>query len=103
MKGGQQFAFSTAVDGSPELTANLSPADDNSLRQMLRTKGKLEQELLQEARHIQWLHADNDRRRTNLQKQELRAALLPLVFPCSTEEPQSMSFELKEPVEGSLP
>lgn len=103
MKGGQQFAFSAAVDGSSELTATMSPADDNSLRQMLRAKGKLEQELLQEASHIQWLHADNDRRRTNLQKQELRAALLPVVFPCSTEESRSMSFELKEPVERSLP
>ncbi|MBL7950628.1 MAG: hypothetical protein JNM62_02810 [Flavobacteriales bacterium] len=82
MKEGQQYAFHTAIDGVSELDVTLVPADDNVLRQMLRTKGKIEDDLLQEANYLRWLDTDDQRRRTNQKKMELREALLPVVFPC---------------------
>ena len=82
MKGGQQFAFSAAVDGVGDMSVDLTIADDNALRQMLRTKGRLEDELLEDARYVRWLDVDSQRRRTNQTKMELREALLPVVFPC---------------------
>lgn len=92
MKEGQQYAFHTAVDGATELDVTLIPADDNALRQMFRTKGKVEDDLLQEANYIKWLDVDNQRRRTNMKKLELRKALLPVVFPCFSESAPAESF-----------
>lgn len=91
MKGKQQFAFKTSVGSQPEITASLRPVDENTLRQMLRTKGEAEAQLLEEARYFDRLVVDKQRRQANFKRVELRNALLPVVFPCSGAASDSTS------------
>ncbi|MBK7553100.1 MAG: hypothetical protein IPI55_00485 [Flavobacteriales bacterium] len=86
MKGKQQFAFTTSVNGKAEITATLQPVDENGLRQMLRTRGRLERDLLDEARYFDWLATDKARRQVNAKRTELRDAMLAVVFPCFGQE-----------------
>lgn len=86
MKGKQQFAFITSINGQGEVTASLQPVDENALRQMLKTKGRVEDQLLDEARYLDWLVVDKQRRQANIAREELRNALLPVVFPCADSD-----------------
>ncbi len=83
MKGKQQFAFNTTLNGQSTVTASLEPVDENALRQMLRTKGQLETKLLDESRYLNWMVADKARTQANAARIELRQALVPIVFPCA--------------------
>lgn len=86
MKGKQQFAFITSINGQGEVTASLQPVDENALRQMLKSKGRVEDQLLDEARYLDWLVVDKQRRQANIAREELRNALLPVVFPCADSD-----------------
>jgi mono/diheme cytochrome c family protein len=83
MKGKDQFAFKTTLNGQSTVSVSLEPADENALRQMLRTRGPLETRLLDESRYLNWLVADKARTRANAARIELRQALEPIVFPCA--------------------
>ncbi|MBK8498807.1 MAG: hypothetical protein IPL52_08320 [Flavobacteriales bacterium] len=83
VKGKQQFAFTTKASGRSEITVSLTATDDNRLRTMLRTKGNVEEGLLNEGRFMAWSATENARRRSNMARQELRNALLGVVFPCA--------------------
>lgn len=85
MKGDRQYAFTTPINGDAAITASLVQADNNDLRRMLRTKGALEQTLLEETYYYAWLAKDKQRRNVNLEREQLRNALLPVVFPCMVE------------------
>lgn len=83
MKGAQQFAFTTKASGQSRITASLAPTDDNGLRAMLRTKGNVEERLLDESRYLIWSAGDRTRQKTNAGRVQLRQALMEVVFPCS--------------------
>lgn len=85
MKGAQQFAFTTKASGQSRITATLSPTDDNGLRAMLRTKGNVEESLLDESRYLIWSATDRARQKRNANRTRLRQELLPVVFPCAFE------------------
>lgn len=86
MKGAQQFAFTTKASGQSRITATLSPSDDNGLRAMLRTKGNVEESLLDESRYLIWSATDRARQKRNADRTRLRQELLPVVFPCATSD-----------------
>ena len=86
MKGTRQFAFTMPIKGEGNITASLQEVDNNGLRRMLRTTGRIEQNMLDEARYFDWLAVDKQRRNTNLKRMELRNALMPVVFPCMENE-----------------
>lgn len=101
MKGKQQFAFTTSASGRAEITASLVPTDENGLRAMLRAKGNVEERLLDESRFLYWSGTDNTRRQANMARQELRSALLNVVFPCAGGDgvpanPDSTAIEAAE-------
>jgi parvulin-like peptidyl-prolyl isomerase len=85
MKGKQQFAFKTNVKGQTELKAALTPVDEEALRRMVGSKSGLQQELVDEAKHLEWLVGDKQRRKSNVGRQALKAALLPVVFRCASQ------------------
>ena len=82
MKGKEQFAFKTGVNGQAEINAALTPVDEGTLRRMVGSKNGLQQALVDEAKHLEWLVGDQQRRKGNTERQALKAALLPTVFPC---------------------
>ena len=84
MKGKEQFAFKAFASGQVEIKAALTPVDEQALRRMIGSKGGLKQELIDEAKHLEWLVGDKQRRKRNSDRQALKAALLPVVFPCAT-------------------
>ncbi len=85
MKGKEQFAFKTSVSGEAEIKAVLSPVDEATLRSMIGSNSALQQELIGQAEHLEWLVGDKNRRKSNADRQALKAALLPVVFPCVSE------------------
>lgn len=85
-KGKQQFAFKTLVSGQAEIKASLAPVDEGTLRRMLGPNGGVQQDLMDEARHLEWLVGDKQRRKANSDRQALKAALVPVVFPCAADE-----------------
>ena len=85
MMGKEQFAFKTSVDEQTTMTVVLQSVDNNDLRQMLRTEGDLERQLLKEASYYDWLAIDKQRKQAITKKVELRNRLLPVVFPCAGE------------------
>lgn len=100
MKGDRQFAFTTPIKGEAAITAFLVPVDNNDLRRMLRTKGALEQTLLEETYYYAWLAKDKQRRNANLEREQLRETLLPVVFPCMVEQvPTEGAPATMQPVE----
>ncbi|MBL7984948.1 MAG: energy transducer TonB, partial [Flavobacteriales bacterium] len=86
MKGKEQFAFKTSVSGEAEIKAVLSPVDEATLRSMIGSRSALQQELIDQAEHLEWLVGDKNRRKSNADRQALKAALLPTVFPCAPGE-----------------
>lgn len=93
MKGSQQFAFAAKASGQSRITASLAPTDDNGLRAMLRTKGNVEENLLDESRYLIWSAGDRARQKRNTDRVRLRQELMPVVFPCTgaTEVPAEES------------
>lgn len=85
MKGKQQFAFKTSVNGKAEIKAVLAPVVEESLRRMLGSNRGVQHELIDEAKHLEWLVGDKERRKSNADRQALKAALLPVVFPCISD------------------
>lgn len=83
MKGSQQFAFAAKASGQSRITASLAPTDDNGLRAMLRTKGNVEENLLDESRYLIWSAGDRTRQKRNTDRVRLRQELMPVVFPCT--------------------
>ncbi|MBK8228854.1 MAG: energy transducer TonB [Flavobacteriales bacterium] len=83
MKGSQQFAFAAKASGQSRITASLAPTDDNGLRAMLRTKGNVEENLLDESRYLIWSAGDRARQKRNTDRVRLRQELMPVVFPCT--------------------
>ena len=86
MKGKEQFAFKTGLNGQAEINAALTPVDEGALRRMIGSKNGLQQELVDEAKHLGWLVGDKQRRKSNADRQALKAALLPVVFPCAVQD-----------------
>ncbi|MBP7515022.1 MAG: hypothetical protein KA791_10765 [Flavobacteriales bacterium] len=93
IKGKQQFAFKTAVNGQAEIKAALAPVDEQALRRMIGSKSGMQQELIDEAKHLEWLVGDMQRRKSNADRQALKAAVFPVVFPCSNQPSQPVKEE----------
>ncbi|HRD53267.1 MAG TPA: energy transducer TonB, partial [Flavobacteriales bacterium] len=93
MKGTEQFAFTARATGQSRITASLSPTDDNGLRKMLRTKGNVEESLLDESRFLTHSAGDRARRKSNADRDRLRRELMPVVFPCATDNAVGVSVE----------
>lgn len=100
VKGKEQFAFTAPVTAGAELKIALDAVDDNALRRMLKTQGRVERDLLDEAGYLNWSVVDRRRRQVNAAKQALKNELWDVVFPCAGESARpSGGDEVPMPIE----
>jgi Gram-negative bacterial TonB protein C-terminal len=73
-----------------EVNLNLTVTNDEVLEAALNGLGQeVSDGLVAESRHSIWLRADTKRLASNRARVELRAALLPVVFPCANDNARS--------------
>ncbi len=91
-RDGQQYAaFQWNVGGESTITLTMQPTDDEALKRMIRVSTSVVSgDLLEQARHLEWLEREAKRQQAKRAHYELRNALMPVVFPCWGEE---VSFE----------
>jgi hypothetical protein len=85
VKSKERYAFATTLSGQGEIQVALQLTDENGLRQMLRTRGRLERDLLKQSEHLLWSVSDVRRRKENTARTALKDALWDVVFPCAGE------------------
>lgn len=64
----------------------MQPTSEKELQQMIRTpqaNTSMVNDLVEQARHLEWLEREAKRKRANQARYELRNALMPVVFPCA--------------------
>jgi len=83
-KDGQQYAASQwNVDGQSTVTLSMEPTDDRALKRLIRgSTAKVIADLVEQARHLEWLELETKRQEAKQARYEMRSALLPVVFPC---------------------
>jgi hypothetical protein len=81
---GQQYAaFQWNVGGERTITLTMEPTDDEALKRMIRASTSVVSgDLLEQARHLEWLEREAKRQQAKQAHYELRSALMPVVFPC---------------------
>lgn len=88
-KNGQQFAASLPrISGRSNVSISMQPANDEELQRMVLTPQvtmSLVNDLVEQARHLEWLEREAKRQKANQARYELRNALMPVVFPCWRE------------------
>lgn len=87
IKGGMRFATRSSVNAPGKIRVALEPKDENELRALLRDQGRVEKDLLEEARYLQWSAGDRQRRSADRRREELMQAIRPVVFPCWDGKP----------------
>jgi hypothetical protein len=83
-KDGQQYAASQwNVDGQTTVTLAMEPTDDEALKRIIRgSTDRVVADLVEQARHLEWLEREAKRQQVKQARYELRNALMPVVFPC---------------------
>jgi mono/diheme cytochrome c family protein len=85
-KNGQQFAASLPhISGRSNVSISMQPTSDEELQRMVRTPQvttSLVNDLLEQARHLEWLEREAKRQQAKQAHYALRNALMPVVFPC---------------------
>lgn len=83
-KDGQQYAASQwNVGGERTITLTMEPTDDEALKRMIRVStSEVSGDLLEQARHLEWLERETKRQQAKRAHYASRNALLPVVFPC---------------------
>jgi hypothetical protein len=64
---------------------NMQPTDEESLRRMVRTPQvttSFVSDLVEQARHLEWLELEAKRQQARAKREEFRSALMAVVFPC---------------------
>jgi hypothetical protein len=61
----------------------MEPTDDQALKRMIRgSTAQVTGDLVEQARHLEWLEREAKRQQAKQARYELRNALMPVVFPC---------------------
>jgi len=83
-KDGQQYAASQwKVNGQSTITLTMEPTDDQALKQLIRgSTARVIADLVEQARHLEWLEREAKRQQAKQARYALRNALMPVVFPC---------------------
>lgn len=85
-KDGQLYAASQQDIVAPgSITMNMQPTDEESLRRMVRTPQvttSFVSDLVEQARHLEWLDLEAKRQQARAKREEFRSALMAVVFPC---------------------
>jgi hypothetical protein len=81
---GQQYAASQwNLGGERTITLTMEPTDDEALKRMIRVSTSVVSgDLLEQARHLEWLEREAKRQQAKQTHYALRNALMPVVFPC---------------------
>ena len=67
------------------ITLSMEPSDEERLRRMVRTpqvSPSLVNDLVEQARHLDWLELEAKRQQAKAEREEFRSALMAVVFPC---------------------
>ena len=85
-KNGQQFAASLPrISGRSSVSISMQVTSDEELERMVRTPqvtSSLVNDLVEQARHLEWLEREAKRQQAKVKREEFRSALMPVVFPC---------------------
>jgi len=88
-KNGQQFAASRQrIGGGSNVSISMQTTSDEELQRMVRTPQvtlSLVNDLVEQARHLEWLEREAKRQQAKVKRDEFRSALMPVVFPCWRE------------------
>lgn len=97
-KDGMLYAASRQDITAPgSITLSMEPSDVERLRRMVRTpqvSTSLVSDLVEQARHLEWLELEAKRQQARAKREEFRSALMGVVFPCWGES---------VPAEGEYP
>ncbi len=86
-RGGTSYWFKQDDVRGGELTARLAATDENELRRTFGRSGvRMAAALMNEVGYANWLAADNARRKKRADREALREAMVPIVFPCGSSE-----------------
>lgn len=85
-KDGQLYAASRQdLSASGSITLSMEPTNEESLRRVVRTPQvttSLVSDLVEQARHLEWLELEAKRQQAKAKREEFRSALMAVVFPC---------------------
>ncbi|MBK9274642.1 MAG: hypothetical protein IPM49_08900 [Flavobacteriales bacterium] len=85
-KDRQQFAASRQnIKGGSSISISMQPTSDAELQRMVlmpQVTTTLVNDLVEQARHLEWLEREAKRQQAKQARYKLRSALLPVVFPC---------------------
>ncbi len=85
-KNGQQFAaLRQRINGEARVSISMQTTSDEELQRMVLTPQvtmSLVNDLVEQARHLEWLEREAKRVEAKAKREELRSALMPVVFPC---------------------
>lgn len=85
-KDGMLYAAShQSITALGTTTVRMEPTDEEQLRRMVRTpqvSASLVNDLVEQARHLEWLELEAKRQQVKAKREEFRSALLAVVFPC---------------------
>ncbi|MCU0319151.1 MAG: hypothetical protein MUE88_03635 [Flavobacteriales bacterium] len=83
-KDGQQYAASQwNVGGERTIALTMEPTEDEALKRMIRVSTSVVSgDLLEQARHLEWLEREAKRQQAKQAHYALRNALMAVVFPC---------------------
>jgi len=89
-KNGVLYAAShQSITAPGTTTVRMEPTDEEQLRSMVRTpqvSASLVSDLVEQARHLEWLELEAKRQQAKAKREEFRSALMAVVFPCWGEE-----------------
>lgn len=96
-KDGKQYAASHwNVDGQSTVTLTMEVADDEALKRLIPiSMSVVSSDLQEQARHLEWLEREAKRQQARAKREELRNALIPMVFPCWGEGGDQRTSPLK--------
>ena len=107
-KDGVLYAASRQNITAPgTITLSMEPSDEEHLRRMVRTPqmtASLVNDLVEQARHLEWLELEAKRRQAQAKREEFRSALMGVVFPCfrveSATEEATVEMNTDQKIEG---